>query len=143
MPGETEDKPSGWTVDTLHVHLDQQHRDLVRMLDERFASQQEMVKTALQQQEKQVFKAEQAMEKRLDALNELRGLVSDQQRDFLSRAEYAASHGALSDKISDLTSRMDSSQGSQGQTYRLIGIGFAALAIVMTVVSFLANYLTR
>jgi hypothetical protein len=123
------------------MHLDQQHRDLVRMLDERFASQQEMVRTALTQQEKQVVQDRQAMEKRLDALNELRSLVSDQQRDFVSRAEYSATHSALAEKIDALTARVNEAGGGQAATYRVIGWGFAIFGVIMTLVVFGANYI--
>jgi hypothetical protein len=143
MSGETERDVSGWTVDTLHVHIDTQFRDLVRHLDERFESQQAMVQAALVQQKEQVVTAQVAMEKRLDALNELRALVADQQRTFVSRPEYDAAHAALVEKVDALAARVDTAEGSSRQTYRLIGLGFVALTIVISIVVFAANYLTK
>ena len=132
MSGETERDVSGWTVDTLHVHIDTQFRDLVRHLDERFESQQAMVKTALD-----------ASDKRFESVNEFRAMVNDQQRQFVLRAEYATAHKSLEDKVDALQSRVENQAGVTKQTYRFIGFGFAALAIIVTFVSFLANYLTR
>lgn len=132
MSGETEREVSGWTVDTLHIHIDTQFADLRRNLDERFQAQQEMVKTALA-----------SSDKRFESVNEFRSQQKDIIAGFVTRAEYLAAHKSLSDKVDGLSTRVDNSSGSSTQTYRLIGIGFAALTIVLTVVVFVANFLTR
>ena len=121
----------GWTVDTLHVHLDQQFQDLRRQLDERFTSQG----IAL-------AKVETASERRFESVNEFRALVMDQQRTFITRAEFDAQHKALEDKLDDLTARVDSTSGGSASTRRLVGWGLAGLAIFVTIIVFAANILT-
>jgi len=91
MTGETDDKPSGWTVDTLKAHFEQRLRDLESRLEERYATQtkametalaaaQKAVETAMTSAEKAVTKAEMANEKRFEAANEWRGQSADRER---------------------------------------------------------------
>jgi len=153
MGGETEKEISGWTVDTLHIHLDQQFRDLRlqlddkfkanrAQLDERFSSQQAMVKTALD-----------SNEKRFESINEFRAQLGDQQRTFVTRSESDIRIAALGEKVDDLsrritdldlrvTSELKGTAGSQAATTRMIGVGIAIATIVIAIVSVLANVLT-
>jgi len=131
MGGETEDKVSGWTVDTLHVHLDQKFRDLNTKLDERHRSQQEMVRTALD-----------ASDKRFESVNEFREQQKDIIASFVTRVEYTTAMKALGDKVDTLSSRVDSSAGGQASVYRLVGWGLTAAVIIIAIVSVLANVLT-
>jgi hypothetical protein len=130
MSGETEKDISGWTVDTLHSHMDTQLRDLRTNLDERFAAQQDMVKTALG-----------ANERRFESVNEFRAQQKDIIGTFVTRAEYAAAHKSLTEKIDALNSRVENASGGQAATHRVIGWGFAGFGLLMTVVVFAANYI--
>jgi len=102
MSGETELRPSGWTVDTLREFFQRQLDDMQRMLDERYATQvkavdaaflaqqtamqtaltaaERAVQTALLSAEKAVVKAETANEKRFEAANEWRQQSADRER---------------------------------------------------------------
>ena len=102
MSGETEDHVSGWTTDTLHVHMQRQVDDLRTLLDERYATQvkavdaaflaqqtamqtaltaaERAVATALLSAEKAVTKAENSNEKRFEAANEWRQQSADRER---------------------------------------------------------------
>jgi hypothetical protein len=152
MPGETEDKPSGWTVDTLHAHLDQQFRDLEKMLDERFRSQQEMVSTALKSAEKAVAKAETAADKRFDAMNEFRAQLGDQATTFASRTEVEVKIESIverleaeakrtNERLAEINKRLDLTQGkATGLNAGLLYL-FSGVAAIGTIVSLLVIFI--
>ena len=133
MSGETEESVSGWTVDTLHNHMQRQIDDMRKMLDERYQTQtkavdaaflaqqtamttalaaaERAVATALQSAEKAVSKAEVAQEKRLESVNEFRGQLSDQAATFVRRDEVDIRITSLNERVTELSSRIDLSQG--------------------------------
>lgn len=158
MSGETGSSESGWTTDTLHVHMQRQLDGLTRMLDERYATQtkatdkafeaqqtamqaaltaaETAVSKALESAEKAVTKAESAAEKRFDAVNEFRGQLSDQAATLMPRAESNARHEAAAEKIDALNTRLDKAEGrgtglNAGWIYLL-----GAIAAIGTIVSF-------
>jgi hypothetical protein len=112
----------------------QQAEDHRRMLDERYATQtkaldaafkaaEQAVAVALSNAEKATTKAEAAADKRFDAVNEFRQVLTDQTATFIPRTEYETAHIALSERLtvnSDrisalelrLTSRLDRGEGA-------------------------------
>ncbi len=95
----------------------QQAEDHRRMLDERYATQtkaldaafkaaEQAVAVALSNAEKATTKAEAAADKRFDAVNEFRQVLTDQTSTFLPRTEYDAAHKALTDRLATLSERM-------------------------------------
>lgn len=82
--------PSAWTPDLLKEYFDQRLKDL----------------------DKAVIKAETAAEKRFESVNEFRLQLGDQAANFMTRREYQASHDALTEKINDLTARVDKKEGT-------------------------------
>jgi len=153
VSGETGDSESGWTVDTLRAHMQQRIDDLVRMLDERYATQTRAterafeaqqtamqtamtaadtaVSKALESAEKAVTKAESAAEKRFDAVNEFRQTLSDQAATLMPRAESKSRHAAAAEKIDDLSTKIDKAEGrgsglSAGWGYLVGALGVAA-----------------
>jgi len=152
MSGETESDVSGWTVDTLRVHIDTQLDDLKRLLDERYVSQQREVLAALTSAEKAVTKAETAAEKRFESVNEFRGQLSDQANTFMPRPEGDIRINAVSEKIdvnaariSDielrLSSRLDIDQGKTVGINATVVYVLAGLGALGTVVSILINFI--
>jgi hypothetical protein len=147
VSGETGDVESGWTVDTLHAHVQQRMNSLQMLLDERYATQTKAVESAfsaadravnaaLLAAEKAVGKAESAAEKRFDAVNEFRGQLADQASTFMPRAEAETRLQALAEKIDDLATRIDKSEGrgtglNAGWVYLLAAI--AAVGTIITV----------
>jgi hypothetical protein len=121
VSGETGARTSGWTVDTLRMHLERQIADqreadqrqlddLRRMLDERYATQtkaldkaftaaEQAVTVALANAEKATIKAEAASERRFASVNEFRQTLTDQAATFMPRGEYEAAHKAVTDQI--------------------------------------------
>ncbi len=140
MAGE---RGEGWTIDTLHEHLGSRLDAMERLAEEReshnverFAAAQDRVRVAMDAAEKATVKAETAIDKRFDGVNELRGALSDQAGLMLPRTEYAAQHKSMVEKIDGLKDQI----GSLNQTnwsaiggYIVGAVGIlAALAAVLT-----------
>lgn len=125
MGGETEQQISSWTVDSLKQHLEQRINALETRLQERADAQ-----------DKAISKAESQMEKRLDALNELRGVVSDQASKFLTKETYEVAHEALDGKV-DIVQNLITGivAEKRGSTDRVNGIyalaGFVSVLLVI------------
>ena len=154
MSGETGSSESGWTTDTLHVHMQRQLDGLVRMLDERYETQtkatdkafeaqqtamqaaltaaETAVSKALESAEKAVTKAESAAEKRFDAVNEFRQTLSDQAATLMPRAESMSRHEAAAEKIDDLNTRLDKMDGRGAGLSAGWGILVAVVGLVVS-----------
>jgi hypothetical protein len=125
MSGETEQDVSGWTVDTLHLHIIQRLGDLDRLLSRRMDDADKAIQAALAAAEKATGKAETASEKRFEGVNEFRGVLQDQQQTLITRSEHAADIKSMGDRVTAnadrvaalelrLTSRLDTEQGRSG-----------------------------
>ena len=112
MSGETETRPSGWTVDTLKEYIQQ-----------RFTDQDKAVQSALSAAKEAVNKAETAADKRFEAVNEFRQTLSDQTSTFMSRTEYEAKYDALQKQLDVLT--------------KLVYIGLGAVLALQIVLQYL------
>lgn len=126
MSGETQRDESGWTVDTLKQHYDQRFRD-----------QEKAVSAALASAEKAVSTANVANEKRFESVNEFRAQLTDQTATFLPRKEYDARHETLESRVSELTDRMNRSDGQQKGSDLTIGKIYAAIAAVGAILGIL------
>lgn len=127
MSGETEKQVSGWTVDTLKEYVEALRSD-----------DQKAVQAALLAAKEAVIKAETATEKRFESVNEFRQQLGDQSNTFLPRPEYNAQHKALEDRVTDLTDRMNKTDGAKsgsditvGKIYAAVGVVGAILAILV------------
>jgi arginine utilization protein RocB len=109
MSGETEQQPSGWTVDTALQFMQRQHDDLRDQLNERYETQtkatdaayvaqttamqtafiaaDKAVQAALESAKEAVAKSEASSEKRFESVNEFRGQLADQAATLMSRSE--------------------------------------------------------
>ncbi len=142
MSGETEQNVSGWTTDTLRAHLmhiiderdrryEQRYGQQEANLSTAMTAQEKAVQAALASSEKAVTKAEIAAEKRFDAVNEFRGQLSDQARDFMPRNEAELLVKALAEKIDTLTGTR--SQGLNVAVGYVLGAAGAVVAVVALV----------
>lgn len=127
MSGETERQVSGWTVDTLKEYIEQ-----------RFTDQDKAVQAALLAAKEAVLKAETASEKRFESVNEFRGQLADQTATLIPRAEADTRFSALGEKVSDLTDRINKTDGAKvgsevtiGKIYAAIGVVGAVLGIIV------------
>lgn len=113
---------SGWTVETLYVHLQRQIDDQDRFLRERYEGQIRALEAALAAAEKAVLarlaatenaitKADNANEKRFASVNEFRGTLTDLTATFIPRVEADAKFSALTDKWDQASAKIDKSEG--------------------------------
>lgn len=162
MAGETEEKPSGWTVDTLHALVrlwmsekDRRDEDLRHEKDrrdeQRFEAQQlalrdaliaqeKAVNAALQAAQQAVTKAEIAAEKRFDNVNEFRGQLADQAANLMPRNEATVLFKSLDERVNKLESGRDIVSGrsrglADGWGYIVGAIG-AIAAVVAIILAF-------
>lgn len=124
MPGETEDRVSAWTTDTLHMYMQRQLDDMRRMLDERYATQTKAVDAAFAAQQLALAAGLLSINARLELLNELRVGVATK-----------GDIEALEKLVNSLLSRLDRSEGKgtglQAGWVYLLG----AIAAIGTIVS--------
>lgn len=154
MSGETEANVSGWSVDTLRVHLLALIVETEKRLaaenaaaelrnEQRFNAQQQAIKDALTSQkeavaaalvaaEKAVLVAETNAEKWRGAANEWRGAMNDRERTLMPRAEAEATSRSNSDKIDALASRIDKNEGRTGGLLTIFSI-IAAVGVLVAI----------
>lgn len=120
MSGETDDRVSGWTVDTLRSHFERvlAERDL-RYQSQR-ADDKEAVKTALA-----------ANDRRLDGMNEFRKSLSDLESTLMPRSESTTRWESVSERVNELKSRVDAMVGENmgGAEVRRALLAIAAVLV--------------
>jgi hypothetical protein len=116
---------SEWTLITLKEYLDR-----------RFEDSDKAIQAALTSAKEAVGKAEIATEKRFDSVNEFRAQLADQAATLLTRVEYDTNHKALEDKITDITDRINRSEGKGTGYSQSWGI-FVALATLSIAVLYI------
>ena len=137
--GETEDKPSAFTVDSLSVHLISIMNERDRRYEQRFASQ-----------EQALSKQEDTITVRFATVNEFRAQLADQATRFMPRLEAEQRTQQNTDRISQLDRRLNEALGQvnsrldltagrssgfdKGWGY-LVGAVGTALAIVAIVIA--------
>lgn len=110
MSGETREKVSPWTIDSLREYMDSMLAASDLRYQQRFDAQEKAVRDALAAAEKAVAaamsaaslavtKAEISAEKRLDSVNEFRGQLRDQAATLLPRIEAAQRFGAIESQL--------------------------------------------
>jgi len=105
-----EDEPrviSQWSIDTLYVHLSRIVEDLDKRLQIALKSVEQTAAAAQSSSERATTKAEIAMEKRFDGVNEFRQTLGDQAGRLISRAEVEARMVASDKETTGLASRLD------------------------------------
>lgn len=143
MTGETEEQPSAWTVDMLAQHISRIFIEHDRRYEQRFEAQEKAVSAALVSADRAGIKAEVAVEKRLDSVNEFRGQLADQAATFMPRLEYEARHAAILDKTADIQARLDKAEAHRGGMSAAIGTTIAAAGVLVALVAIAAAVLIR
>jgi hypothetical protein len=98
---------SEWTIDTLYVHMMRVVEDLDKRLQIALKSVEQTAAAAQAAGERATNKAEVAMEKRFDGVNEFRQTLGDQAGRLISRAEVEARMVASDKETAGLASRID------------------------------------
>lgn len=113
---------SGWTTDTLHSHLlriltetdlryQQRYESQQKAITDALLAQKEAVSAALAAADRALVKAEMASEKRFEGVNEFRATLSDQASHLMPRGETITLVKGLTDKVADLTDRVNRAEG--------------------------------
>lgn len=108
-----------------------------RLYSERHNSLEKAVGLALNTSDKAVQKAETAIEKRLDGVNEFRATLADQQRLLMPRAEVEVIVLAMNERIAVLTKQLDALnsertgiKGGWGYAVGVVGLVLIIISIV-------------
>lgn len=116
--------------------LKQSIKALALRLTEQVAANREANRIALDAAKEAVQKAEDATEKRLAGLNELRGAMQDQQKDFARRDAVEERFKALEDTVKRLENQGSTNAGKgQGADY-LWRIALGVVAVLILVATF-------
>jgi hypothetical protein len=82
-----------------------------KAIDAALLAAEKAIGAALIAAEKAVTKAEVATEKRFEGVNEFRQTLSDQTATFVSRVEFEAQRAGTGERIRELASRIDKTEG--------------------------------
>jgi len=90
-----------------------------------------------EQLDKAITKAETAMDKRFDSVNEFRAQLSDQQRTFIPRMEWESGHKNVCDKVDELKVRFDKIEAMKQGGNVVWAYILAGISIIIAIVSFI------
>ncbi|WP_055563625.1 hypothetical protein [Streptomyces atriruber] len=127
----------GWTVETLRAHVTAIFEERDKRYDQRFNDLDMATKAALAASDKAGSKAERATEARFRGVNEFRQTLSDQALQFMTRTEAVAAIERNSERIQELTDRLNRSEGkgaglNAGWAYLIAGV--TAIAAVIGII---------
>jgi len=131
-------------LDFIRVNLDTRFLESDLRYQQRFDAQQKAVgdallaaekavNTALASADRAVVKAETAAEKRFESVNEFRAVLSNQSATLMPRTEADAQMKAMADKIEDLKSRVDRTEGGSKGIMAAAALAVAVVTAVFTV----------
>ena len=130
---------SEWTVDTLRAHLTALIAELDRRVEQRFLAQEKAVEAALAAAKEAVLKAEAASERRFEAVNEFRAVLTDQSATFVTRTEVDQRLLSMGEKLEAVQGQLKEigglSLGSAGTRAALVSLVLVAASVVGIVVA--------
>ena len=133
---------SEWSIDTLYIHLSRIVEDLDKRLQIALKSVEQTAAAAQASSERATNKAETAMEKRFEGVNEFRQTLGDQASKFITRAEVEARMMSSDKETAGVVSRLDRIEATaMGKTETVKSGQTSAnliLIIVGTVIAFCA-----
>ena len=109
-----DEKDTGWSIGTLYAHFSRIVSDMDKLSDAKFKtvdvalkSVEQSASAALAASERATNKAEGAIEKRFDGVNEFRQTLGDQANKFITRDEVQTRVLAQDKEMAALVSRLD------------------------------------
>jgi len=117
-----------WTVTTLAAHVEQRFTDSEKAVAAALAAAEKAVNAALTAADRAVAKAETASEKRFEALNELRGMVTDRDQAFASAEKVDGLAIRIDDRLKALENWRSKSTGAAVVVSLFAGVVGAAIA---------------
>lgn len=106
-----------------------------RQYAQRIDAQERAVAAALSAAKEAVEKAESAPSKRFESVNAFREQLAVQARDFVTRAEYEATRGAMVEKVDTLRARADKTGGLALGLSNGWAVIVAAIGVVLAIVA--------
>ncbi len=101
-------------------------------VDQRFLDYDRAIKTAMEAAERATLRANDASDRRFEAVNEFRAAMSDQQRTLMGRSEYEQGHRNLQDRLASLEAYRYEIGGSSRSTEQAISRTISVIAILVS-----------
>ncbi len=124
MPLANTAHESGWTIETLRIHL-----------EERISAVAHAAAVASENAARAVTKAEMAAEKRFEGLNEFRGTLSDQQRNLMPRDEANIRFDSLTHEIRGAQHILETMRAEQKGVVGGWGYSVGVIGFLLTLVT--------
>jgi hypothetical protein len=122
------------TGNQIDGKLEENLRTMELVCDERMKAIGREVELRFQAMDKSVRIAADAMDRRLEGMNEFRGQLSDQANRFIPREEYCAAHERIVDDIRGLRESRAEIAGKASMGSVLIAYGLSAIGIIFAVI---------
>lgn len=111
-----------------------------KAIDAAMVASEKAINAALSAAEKAVTKAEISTDKRFENVNEFRGALQDLQSKLATRAELTAMRDSLSERISDLMTRLDKIEGKSAGMNAGWVILAGAIGLIAAIVALFLKY---
>jgi hypothetical protein len=129
-------------VDMRFMAVDARFQDQEKAVNAALVAAKSAVDAALAAAQKAVDKAEGAAERRFEGMNEFRAALGDATRLNMPRTEAEQQINSLSDKVSELTVRLQAREDrgeGKGQMWSVIGSVIAVVASIGTIIVVLSR----
>jgi membrane-associated HD superfamily phosphohydrolase len=123
--------------------LDQRLSDVLAFLNQQIADVRHDGTVMLDNIDKATVKAETAIEKRFDAVNEFRAQLNDQTKTFMPRAEIEARIVQNYERYNELANRVTRAEGKAAGSSAAYGYLTAAITAVIAIVTVVLILVTR
>jgi len=106
---------------TLKEYIDDRFVNLEKSIDMRFDNVMSMTNSALASADKATLKAETAAEKRFEAVNEFRAVLTAQQNTFAPRSEIDLINKSINERLDKLENKIIATDGERSGSAKGIG----------------------
>lgn len=130
------DNLSQWTVQTLKEFVDRMFVEHDRRYEQRFQAQQEASQRALESAHAAISKSEEAVNNRLQTLNELRKEVTEDRELLVQKTTYEPAHRELEKWKEKTEVRLNTIETRSVTWTAAIGIFFVVLQILIGILEF-------
>ena len=126
-------------VISLKEFLEKQNALQAQLFNTRIEGIEKAFCLAKDSQERRLVEAKEAVDKRLDAMNEFRGAIEDQRSSFLTRTEYNLMHDKIIDDVRALNKFKDEQSGKASQSSvnlaMFLGVGGLIIAVAGIIIA--------
>jgi hypothetical protein len=137
----------------LRVYVDRRCDELQQQIDRRITDDRHQQELRENEARRNIELASARVDDRLEAMNEFRAQLDRQAGTFVTRSEVDQVRAAAADRLAELTRRLDRVETEKAATdlalaararraQALVGVYLGVATLVLSVIVFLANYLT-